>query len=552
MGSDNGSFGRIEWCDIFKGIVIILVVVGHTTGKFNQYIYQFHMAAFFFISGYTAKVGKNTLFEEIIQKFYKLKFPFYVISFFGIFLFWIFQKTGILSLVSTTVYPERFWDALKALLKTNTVYCDWLGAIWFLPALFLSTLLFKIILKLCKNTILLAFVSVFVFFYSMDLTRGGGYYHNLDIAGIAQVYMVMGYLTHKIKEKGNATWQLLLKAAVLVLIWNGLIAFGYRNTVDWPVRRFNGPSDLLLPVCGIWLTIIVAKLLSNMPYVKKLFIYLGQNSMGVMCLHFIGFKVAYLFLVWIGKMNFNEICYLTPPETVKWDFWIFISATAIAFSACIWDLLNRLTAAKWLLGGGSAAAVYQSAVRIKPVGRLKDGYDWLASKVEKAVENVTRLLKKSRYAKAFAVIGIIAALAVSVLIVYDGGKIQVSFPYRKKMVAFEEGWFPQSKQEQYRWIEKDARFTAYLLDQDYLELTGYIPQNVDNMSYISLKINGREAYREKASCDQQIEIRMDISEYVEKYGKNLFEIEMDGARNPDESEADQREFSALVNSILIY
>lgn len=38
---------RISWCDIYKGIVIILVVVGHATGKFNQYIYQFHMAAFF-------------------------------------------------------------------------------------------------------------------------------------------------------------------------------------------------------------------------------------------------------------------------------------------------------------------------------------------------------------------------------------------------------------------------------------------------------------------------------------------------------------------------
>ena len=44
---------RISWCDIYKGIVIILVVVGHATGKFNQYIYQFHMAAFFLILGYT-------------------------------------------------------------------------------------------------------------------------------------------------------------------------------------------------------------------------------------------------------------------------------------------------------------------------------------------------------------------------------------------------------------------------------------------------------------------------------------------------------------------
>ena len=52
---------RISWCDIYKGIVIILVVVGHATGKFNQYIYQFHMAAFFLISGYTGN-SFNVLF----------------------------------------------------------------------------------------------------------------------------------------------------------------------------------------------------------------------------------------------------------------------------------------------------------------------------------------------------------------------------------------------------------------------------------------------------------------------------------------------------------
>lgn len=39
---------RVEWLDIMKGILIILMVVGHATGKFNGFIYQFHMAAFFY------------------------------------------------------------------------------------------------------------------------------------------------------------------------------------------------------------------------------------------------------------------------------------------------------------------------------------------------------------------------------------------------------------------------------------------------------------------------------------------------------------------------
>lgn len=37
--------------DFAKGIGIILVVWGHANGPFSQYIYQFHMPLFFFISG---------------------------------------------------------------------------------------------------------------------------------------------------------------------------------------------------------------------------------------------------------------------------------------------------------------------------------------------------------------------------------------------------------------------------------------------------------------------------------------------------------------------
>ena len=56
----NGK--RIDWIDIFKGLAIILVVVGHSTGLFNAYIYQFHVAAFFFISGWVAKFDGTSLF----------------------------------------------------------------------------------------------------------------------------------------------------------------------------------------------------------------------------------------------------------------------------------------------------------------------------------------------------------------------------------------------------------------------------------------------------------------------------------------------------------
>ena len=36
---------RFEWMDVLRGLLIISVVIGHSTGKFNGYIYQLQKSA---------------------------------------------------------------------------------------------------------------------------------------------------------------------------------------------------------------------------------------------------------------------------------------------------------------------------------------------------------------------------------------------------------------------------------------------------------------------------------------------------------------------------
>lgn len=50
--NDAGLKERLDWIDFAKGIGIILVVWAHTRGFFTNYIEQFHMPLFFFVSGY--------------------------------------------------------------------------------------------------------------------------------------------------------------------------------------------------------------------------------------------------------------------------------------------------------------------------------------------------------------------------------------------------------------------------------------------------------------------------------------------------------------------
>ena len=50
---------RIDWIDTAKGLCMILVIVGHTLPYGNlmrNFIFSFHMPAFFFLTGYTARL----------------------------------------------------------------------------------------------------------------------------------------------------------------------------------------------------------------------------------------------------------------------------------------------------------------------------------------------------------------------------------------------------------------------------------------------------------------------------------------------------------------
>lgn len=69
---ENINQNRIPEMDILKGIAIILVVVGHTKIPGNSFIYLFHMAVFFIVSGYFYS-EKSSESLKAVWKFTKKK-----------------------------------------------------------------------------------------------------------------------------------------------------------------------------------------------------------------------------------------------------------------------------------------------------------------------------------------------------------------------------------------------------------------------------------------------------------------------------------------------
>ena len=134
---------------------------------------------------------------------------------------------------------------------------------------------------------------------------------------------------------------------------------------------------------------------------------------------------------------------------------------------------------------------------------------------------------------------------------FGNNRIEISFPYTGNNAVFSDGWLSQSMDENYRWFLSTAEIDMNLSRQSRLEIRGFIPENVENVSYILLRINGMEVYRENMGNNEMVDISVDISEWIKHYRKNQIEIETDGIRNPAETDEDQRCFSGFVDFICI-
>lgn len=118
---------RLQWLDIAKGLTIILMVLGHTSiPEFaSRFIWAFHMPLFFIASGWTTNQKKKNLVVFTCHKFRTIMIPFFVYS----------------AIVLTI---EKI--ALGGAIFQNWLEKGWQGyALWFIPVLFLSSILGKLI-----------------------------------------------------------------------------------------------------------------------------------------------------------------------------------------------------------------------------------------------------------------------------------------------------------------------------------------------------------------------------------------------------------------------
>jgi len=148
---------RYEYLDIAKGIGILLVVWAHIllVGASHRVIYAFHMPLFFMISGMLFRREKYPDFWTFVKRRAKrLLVPFVIYSVITWIIWAIFRFVRHDSVVS-------YWDPLlqTVIAKGSGAYMVHNSALWFIPCLFATEILYFTFSKLCNIPKLVAAIS---------------------------------------------------------------------------------------------------------------------------------------------------------------------------------------------------------------------------------------------------------------------------------------------------------------------------------------------------------------------------------------------------------
>lgn len=151
---------RIIWIDWAKSICMFLVILGHchmdnSGQQVGQFIYSFHMMMFFFLSGLLCK--RNLSFMSVVKDFRFLIIPYLVYGILGIVIGIILSRSFMLDSVLLKLYQLLIGKDAS------------IGAIWFLPALFLCKQLFHAMKTIEKNNVLVYYFLVVLSFFPISI-----------------------------------------------------------------------------------------------------------------------------------------------------------------------------------------------------------------------------------------------------------------------------------------------------------------------------------------------------------------------------------------------
>ncbi len=307
--------------NIIKALGIIAVVLGHTAFPYGNVIYSYHMALFFFVSGYFFKdeyINKPILFIKKRLKGYYVPFVLYNVIF--LLIRNIFVKLNIYDITMKIDYRNIPVYIKERIFLTSGE--PLLGTFWFFIIILYVSVLFLIINIILnkfnlRNQINLGFIISLIYIIGFILWKNNfnipiylnpnnnnilrlvAYFFDYKVLILLQIYCA-GYLYRLNKKKIKIRFQ------YTILIIGIMYYFKDNSLIEISSNIYSNPIYFYCAsLGGIYVNLYLAKLICLRQ--SKLLTYIGENSMYIMIFHFLAFKVVNYIEILFYKLPIEEI-----------------------------------------------------------------------------------------------------------------------------------------------------------------------------------------------------------------------------------------------------
>ena len=322
----------IEWIDVCRGLLIVFMILGHTGSPLTKWIYSFHMPAFLFLSGYTAK-HNDSLVRFVIKKGKRLVLPYVVWNVCFILFYSLLSAKGIFVFFAepfTVTVPDFF----KHLATANLG-----GATWFLPVLFEISMVYQVlhmVLKKVKIPQVTPYVGILIGICGFWLCDNGHYMpYMFDLCLYGLLYYSMGQLfaSEQVLQKKIPEKEMIVLCVAVIFVF----AMQYPNLImNWPTRAFTGlMEDVVCAVCGVYVCYRISLKLCQMETTKKILSFWGKHSMGILIGHFLAFRIIFAGFYLLDLVNIEYLRNLTPMQVIPFEWFIVTAGTLLLCSGVV-------------------------------------------------------------------------------------------------------------------------------------------------------------------------------------------------------------------------
>ena len=322
----KASTDRVLWIDAYKGIAILLVILGHLdiTSSLYRFIYMFHMYAFFFIAGVTFTNCQEDLFNSFFRKnIIRLYLPYLIFA-----ILWDFTNIIVkifhgldCKLSLKVIISHIFYIGIGGGFESSAS----IGPAWFLLCLLTSRIIYWLLVRLLKHIYLIGLTSLLLFILGHILNDFQKLPFFLVQSLTVYIFIFFGYSTKSFIKSTiyNISDVLVFGISLLVCLF---ISTNIKS--DLILMNNHIPKNLLMVLIGGLSGCIMLKYLSiiicKIPKAANFFIYFGINSMIIMGTHS-EIRVALNFL--LNPLNINSILLVL----IKFILTLIISIPVIYF-----------------------------------------------------------------------------------------------------------------------------------------------------------------------------------------------------------------------------